>query len=100
MLDNYLMQKHHVRRWKMKAVVLSVILMVCSFANPARADSMRCGSNLVSDGDSKAKVILRCGQPFYKEQVKVESSGQSQTQGQIQKSGPETYNFSGNTSST
>lgn len=36
-------------------------------AADASADSMRCGSRLVSTGDSKAKVLLRCGEPFHRE---------------------------------
>lgn len=30
-------------------------------------DSMRCGSNMVSTGDTKSEVISRCGEPASKE---------------------------------
>jgi uncharacterized protein DUF2845 len=33
------------------------------------ADSMYCGNRLISDGDTKPIVLLRCGEPFYKETV-------------------------------
>lgn len=33
------------------------------------ADSMYCGNRLVVDGDTKPIVLLRCGEPFYKETV-------------------------------
>jgi hypothetical protein len=36
-------------------------------ALPAAADSMRCGSKLVSDGDSIEKVLHLCGEPASKE---------------------------------
>ncbi len=38
-------------------------------AVPAYADSMRCGSRLVSTGEIKPIVLLRCGEPFYKEEI-------------------------------
>jgi len=45
---------------------LSAVLLTGSVAY---ADTMKCGTKLVSDGDSKAKVLLRCGEPFIKEIV-------------------------------
>lgn len=33
------------------------------------ADTMKCGTKLISDGDTKAKVLLRCGEPQMKEFV-------------------------------
>lgn len=33
------------------------------------ADSMYCGNRLVTDGDTKPIVLLRCGEPFYRETV-------------------------------
>jgi hypothetical protein len=32
-------------------------------------DSFRCGSELVNPGDSTVKVLLRCGQPSYREML-------------------------------
>ncbi|HUO83423.1 MAG TPA: DUF2845 domain-containing protein [Gammaproteobacteria bacterium] len=42
----------------------SIALLAFLLASaPARADAMRCGSKLVTDGDSAAKVLNRCGEP-------------------------------------
>ena len=41
-------------------------LLLLLAAPPARADSMRCGSRLVSDGDSIEKVRQLCGEPASK----------------------------------
>jgi len=32
-------------------------------------DNMRCGTKLVSIGDSKAEVLLKCGEPLLKETI-------------------------------
>lgn len=82
----------------MKKLILTAV-MVLAYLSVARADSMRCGNNIISDGASKAMVILRCGQPFYREQVEIQGSGQSQTQGQILKHDKNSYNYFGSTSS-
>lgn len=34
-----------------------------AFSGPAAADSMRCGSKLMTDGDPAGKVIAYCGEP-------------------------------------
>ena len=47
-------------------LLLSAVLLNGSISF---ADTMKCGTRLVSDGDSKAKVLLRCGEPFMKEFV-------------------------------
>lgn len=39
----------------------ALLLLVASL--PAAADSMRCGSRLVSEGDSIDKVLALCGEP-------------------------------------
>lgn len=38
-------------------------LAALGFSTPAAADTMRCGSRLVSDGDSIDKVLALCGEP-------------------------------------
>jgi hypothetical protein len=45
----------------LRALVCSAALLAC--ASPAEADSMRCGSRLVTEGDSIDKVIALCGEP-------------------------------------
>lgn len=39
------------------------LLVLLAATGVARADAMRCGSKLVTDGDSAAKVLSRCGEP-------------------------------------
>ena len=34
-----------------------------AFSGPAAADSMRCGSKLMTDGDPADKVVAYCGEP-------------------------------------
>ncbi len=54
--------------------IIPVLFFLITLVDIAKADSMRCGNNIISDGDSKVKVILRCGQPFYKEIVEIKGS--------------------------
>jgi len=49
------------------------LLLTAPLASPA--ESMRCGSRLVADGDPKAKVADLCGQPTYKEQRTIYRTG-------------------------
>ncbi|MCX7635972.1 MAG: DUF2845 domain-containing protein, partial [Syntrophales bacterium] len=46
------------------AVGLVMVLVVPGYP-------FRCGSNIVSIGDAKAKVLLECGPPTFKERVGV-----------------------------
>jgi hypothetical protein len=47
--------------------LIAVAGLLLLAALPAAADSMRCGSKLVSDGDSIEKVLYLCGEPASKE---------------------------------
>lgn len=47
----------------MRVLSYLAIASVLAFAAPALADSMRCGSRLVSEGDSRSAVRSRCGDP-------------------------------------
>lgn len=49
----------------MKAPYL--IILILMLAVPAHA--LRCGNELVNEGDSKAQVLIRCGDPEYKEVI-------------------------------
>lgn len=46
-----------------------IILFLFLWTDIVPADSMKCGTRLVSTGDTKAKVLLRCGEPFLREMV-------------------------------
>ena len=43
---------------------LFVIVSIVFTAVPVYSDSFRCGSNLVSAGDDKATVVMKCGKPI------------------------------------
>ncbi len=53
--------------YKLKLIIASVV--VCASAsNPALANSMRCGTHLITGGDSRSspgmyEVLRRCGEP-------------------------------------
>ena len=47
----------------MKLCHLLLCAIVLSTAQPVRADDLRCGDRLVSEGDTAARVRERCGAP-------------------------------------
>ena len=47
----------------MKLCHLLLCAIVLSTAQPVRADDLRCGDRLVSEGDTAARVRERCGPP-------------------------------------
>ncbi|MCK9418482.1 MAG: DUF2845 domain-containing protein [Nitrospirae bacterium] len=51
----------------MKTVVSCMILFVLSSFLHSTAFAFRCGDGIVSTGDSKAEVIMKCGEPAAKE---------------------------------
>lgn len=54
----------------LRACIISLLLTAALLTGSiSYADTMKCGTKLVSDGDSKAKVLLRCGEPFLREFV-------------------------------
>ena len=60
-----------------------IIVMVAFFllASIVQADSFRCGSRVVSTGDSKADVIIKCGPPDYSEVTTNLLFGHAETDG-------------------
>ncbi|MFO7190224.1 MAG: DUF2845 domain-containing protein [Pseudomonadota bacterium] len=48
---------------RLNPIVLAGLLMAVALAPAARADAMRCGQNLVRDGDPQSKVLALCGEP-------------------------------------
>ena len=49
---------------------LSAILLLLAIP-PAIADGMRCGTKLVMTGDTKIEVLKKCGEPDFKETIKL-----------------------------
>jgi hypothetical protein len=56
---------------------------------PTPSEAMRCGNRIVSTEDSRADVVILCGDPTFKETTSVETSGniggttQSVTRGRV-----------------
>jgi hypothetical protein len=46
-----------------------LLLWLAASATPALADTLRCGSQLVSVGDRRVEVEKKCGQPAYSDLV-------------------------------
>lgn len=55
----------------MKGARLTVAALLLLLADVAAADSMRCGSALVTTGDADAEVLLKCGEPLSRETVAI-----------------------------
>ncbi len=51
----------------MKYVTLALLLWLPAL--PAAADSLRCGTQLVSTGDRSFEILRKCGQPVYRDRV-------------------------------
>ncbi|WP_455365725.1 DUF2845 domain-containing protein [Kaarinaea lacus] len=53
---------------KIYTVCFALLLVAMSSMSYAEA-TMRCGSKVISVGDSKAEVLLKCGEPLMREAV-------------------------------
>ena len=49
-----------------KSVLIVFVVLVCGLGVTETALALRCGSRIVSRGDSKAKVRRVCGEPDYR----------------------------------
>lgn len=61
----------------MSKTSLSMLALLLLLAGPATdgpaleaVESLRCGSNLVQIGDTKAEVLSRCGEPALREKIR------------------------------
>ena len=55
---------------------MKLILFICATifvvsSTPALADGLRCGNKLVVTGDTKLEVLKKCGEPDFKETIKM-----------------------------
>lgn len=50
-------------------LLTSLLLLVFMHSTSYADTNMRCGSKLISVGDSKAEVLLKCGEPMLKEAI-------------------------------
>jgi hypothetical protein len=58
------------KRTKKSAVLLLVVSVFCLFVGP-NVHAFRCGDEIVGTGDSKAKVLIKCGKPTFQEKIGV-----------------------------
>ena len=58
----------------MKTEKLSLVLLLLLTAPGIYADSMRCGNSLISIGDIKAEILIKCGEPMTKETIAIEEN--------------------------
>ncbi len=49
--------------------LLLLAVRIAPASETAAASSMRCGNRLVLPGDSKYRVLQRCGEPEYRERI-------------------------------
>lgn len=56
-------------------LTVPLIFMVLAFQS-SYADSMRCGNKLVSIGDRKAEVLIKCGEPMLRETIAIEQKAE------------------------
>ena len=59
----------------MKKLIFALIIVFASLftfglIDTVKADSMRCGDKVVWSGDTKGRVILLCGKPYYREVIR------------------------------
>jgi hypothetical protein len=64
---------HSQLSWTLAALVA----LTAAFTAEAASAGMRCGSKLISEGDSKARVLMACGEPFLEDLIAVERIGES-----------------------
>jgi hypothetical protein len=67
--------------------VAAIVLLLQAFLVPTWADSFRCGSNLVSVGDSKFDVLKTCGEPTLREHVGEKTTWETQKSGKSDRDG-------------
>jgi Protein of unknown function (DUF2845) len=48
---------------------LGVVLALLLLSIPASADAMRCKNALITEGDSTAEMLLKCGEPMLREEL-------------------------------
>ena len=66
--------------WMKRNVVLFSTLFILFFLFSIDANAFRCGDEVVGTGDSKAKVLIKCGKPTFQEKVGTKKS--TRTKGQ------------------
>ena len=65
-----------MKKMKTNVAFFFVATVVCLFF-AFNAFALRCGDEIISTGDSKAKVLTRCGKPMLKEKVGAKKSART-----------------------
>ena len=53
----------------MRALATTLLLALTGVSSLAQADTLRCGSQLVSLGDRRFEVLQKCGEPAFRDLV-------------------------------
>lgn len=56
----------------MKYIRTPIILMILFYIPSSYADSMRCGNKLITVGDTKAEVLIKCGEPLTRDTIAIQ----------------------------
>jgi hypothetical protein len=63
--------KNEIKGKKMRKLGLCIVFICTSFS----VHAMRCGTDLVLEGDTDISVLERCGEPLHKTEIKVACVG-------------------------
>lgn len=61
----------------MKAFMILFAASVLAYAAPAFGDSFRCNNVVFLDGDSRADLLVKCGEPNYEDVIEEKTEGES-----------------------
>ncbi|WP_287147026.1 DUF2845 domain-containing protein [Aeromonas sp.] len=75
---------------------LGVVLALLLLSIPASADAMRCKNALITEGDSTAEMLLKCGEPMLREELSRNEVNQLGNLVQVKFGERWTYNFGKN----
>ena len=78
---------------KMKKVAGLALLLL---SIPASADAMRCKYALITEGDTTAEMLLKCGEPMLREELNRNEENQFGNLVQVKYGERWTYNFGKN----
>ncbi|POG23818.1 hypothetical protein C2855_06840 [Aeromonas bestiarum] len=75
---------------------LGAVLALLLLSIPASADAMRCKNALITEGDSTAEMLLKCGEPMLREELSRNEENQFGNLVQVKYGELWTYNFGKN----
>jgi hypothetical protein len=61
-------------KWMKKCAVLLFVVSVSCLSFALNGYAFRCGDEIVGIGDTKAKVLIKCGKPTFQEKAGVKKS--------------------------